>query len=146
MILDCHGSTFKLQPCLEDSAGFVTLFSLCLFFAIVIHVQSKVVGLASNPKPGASGPCIYVPQWLGGIASVVSVSFYRSWGRGFDSRRYQIFWEVVGLERGPLSLVSITKELLEWKSSGSGSRKPRLTAVGIRRTDHVTPSILRSWH
>jgi hypothetical protein len=31
----------------------------------------------------------------------------------------------VGLERGPLSLVSITEELLEWKSSGSGSRKPR---------------------
>jgi hypothetical protein len=25
---------------------------------------------------------------------------------GVDSRRYQIFWEVVGLERGPLSLVS----------------------------------------
>jgi hypothetical protein len=47
---------------------------------------------------------------------------------GFDSWRYQIFW-VVGLERGPLSLVSITEELLEWKSSGSGSRKQRLTAV-----------------
>jgi hypothetical protein len=29
------------------------------------------------------------------------------------------FW-VVGLERGPLSLVRITEELLEWKSSGSG--------------------------
>jgi hypothetical protein len=26
----------------------------------------------------------------------------------------------VGLERGPLSLVRITEELLEWKSSGSG--------------------------
>jgi hypothetical protein len=26
---------------------------------------------------------------------------------GFDSRRYQIFREVVGLERGPLSLVRI---------------------------------------
>jgi hypothetical protein len=26
----------------------------------------------------------------------------------------------VGLERGSLSLVSITEELLEWKSSGSG--------------------------
>jgi hypothetical protein len=39
---------------------------------------------------------------------------------GFDSRRYQIFWEVVGLERGPLSLVSTTEELLERKSSGSG--------------------------
>jgi hypothetical protein len=39
---------------------------------------------------------------------------------GFDSRRYQIFWEVVGLERGPLSLMRIIEELLEWKSSGSG--------------------------
>jgi hypothetical protein len=36
----------------------------------------------------------------------------------------------VGLERGPLSLVSITEELLEWESSGSGSRKPRLMALG----------------
>jgi hypothetical protein len=33
----------------------------------------------------------------------------------FDSRRYQIFWEVVGLERGPLSLVSTTEELLDRK-------------------------------
>jgi hypothetical protein len=40
-------------------------------------------------------------------------------GPGLDSRRYPIFWEVVGLERGPLSLVSTTKELLERKSSGS---------------------------
>jgi hypothetical protein len=31
----------------------------------------------------------------------------------FDSLRYQIFWEVVGLERGPLSLVRIIEELLE---------------------------------
>jgi hypothetical protein len=39
---------------------------------------------------------------------------------GFDSRRYQIFWEVVGLERGPLSLVSTAEELLGRKSSCSG--------------------------
>jgi hypothetical protein len=31
-----------------------------------------------------------------------------------------MFWEVVGLERGPLSLVSTIEELLERKSSGSG--------------------------
>jgi hypothetical protein len=37
---------------------------------------------------------------------------------GFDSRRYQIFWEVVGLERGPVSLVSKIEELLGRKSSG----------------------------
>jgi hypothetical protein len=41
----------------------------------------------------------------------------RSW---FDSRRYQIFCEVVGLERDPLSLMSTIEELLERKSSGSG--------------------------
>jgi hypothetical protein len=36
----------------------------------------------------------------------------------------------VDLERGPLSLVSVTEELLEWKSSGSGSRKPKLRPWG----------------
>jgi hypothetical protein len=36
----------------------------------------------------------------------------------------------VGLERGPLSLVRIIEKLLEWKSSGSGSRKPRLRPWG----------------
>jgi hypothetical protein len=32
---------------------------------------------------------------------------YRSRGLEFYSRRYHIFWEVVRLERGPLSLVSM---------------------------------------
>jgi hypothetical protein len=38
---------------------------------------------------------------------------------GFDSRHYQIFWEVMGLEWGPLSFVSTIEELLCRKSSGS---------------------------
>jgi hypothetical protein len=77
---------------------------------------------------------------------VVRVPGYRSRGSGFDSQRYQIFWEVLGLELGPLNLVSITEALLEWKSRGSGSRKPILTAVGIRYAYHATPSIRKSWH
>jgi hypothetical protein len=56
-----------------------------------------------------------VPLWSSGQSSG-----YRSWGPGFDSRRYQIFREVVDLKRGTLSLVRIIEELLEWKSSGSG--------------------------
>jgi hypothetical protein len=56
------------------------------------------------------------------------------------------FREVVGLERGPLSLVSIIEELLEWKSSGSVSRKSGLTAVGIRYADHATLSARKSGH
>jgi hypothetical protein len=49
-------------------------------------------------------------------ASVVQwserVSGYRSRGPGFDPRRFQIFWEPVGLEWGPLSLVRTTEELI----------------------------------
>jgi hypothetical protein len=44
---------------------------------------------------------------------VVRVSGYRYRGLGFDPRRYQIFWVVVGLERSSLSLVRSTEELLE---------------------------------
>ena len=44
---------------------------------------------------------------------VVRVSGYRYRGLGFDSRRYQIFLVVLGLERGPLSLVRSIEELLE---------------------------------
>jgi hypothetical protein len=55
------------------------------------------------------------PLWSRGQSSWLQIQ--RS---GFDSRRYQIFWEVVGLERGPLSLVKRTEELFERKNSGSG--------------------------
>jgi hypothetical protein len=41
-------------------------------------------------------------------------------GSGLGSRRYQIFWEVVGLERGPLNLMSTIEELLGRISRGSG--------------------------
>jgi hypothetical protein len=50
---------------------------------------------------------------------VVRVPGYISRGPRFDSRRYQIFLEVVGLERGPLNLVWITDELFQG-NSGSG--------------------------
>jgi hypothetical protein len=55
------------------------------------------------------------PLWSSGQRSFLQIQ--RS---GFNSRRYQIFWEVVGLERGPLSLVSTIEVLLERQSSGPG--------------------------
>jgi hypothetical protein len=55
------------------------------------------------------------PLWSSGQSSWLQIQ--RS---GFDSQRHQIFWKVVGLERGPLSLGSTTEELLGRKSSGSG--------------------------
>jgi hypothetical protein len=81
---------------------------------------SIYIELRSN---GEIGP----PLWSSGQRS------------GFDSR-YQIFWEVVGLERGPLSLVRIIEELLEWKSSGSDLEN-RINGRGIRWADHAAPSI-----
>jgi hypothetical protein len=53
--------------------------------------------------------------WSSGQGSWLQIQ--RSW---FDSRRYQIFWEVVGLERGPLSLLSTIEKLLGRKSRRSG--------------------------
>jgi hypothetical protein len=60
---------------------------------------------------------IYALDCLCGL--VVRVPGYRSRGSGFYSRHYPIFWEVVGLEWGPLSLVSTTEEVLGRNSSGS---------------------------
>jgi hypothetical protein len=97
---------------------------------IVISIKTKHRGF--NPQANYS-------EHLCGL--VVRVPGYRSRGPEFDSRGYQIFWEVVGLERGPLGLVRINEELPEWKSSGSGSRKSRSTAVAIHCADHVTPSV-----
>jgi hypothetical protein len=59
---------------------------------------------------------------------------------GFDSRHYQNKKIIVGLEWGPLSLVSTTEELLGRKSSGYGR------AIWIRHADHMAPSIQKSCH
>jgi hypothetical protein len=78
------------------------------------------------------------PLWSSGQSSWLQIL-----RPGFDSRHYQIFRgkkkkgkQVVGLERGPLSLVSTTEELLD---------KTENTAVGIRHADHVAPFIRKSW-
>jgi hypothetical protein len=52
--------------------------------------------------------------------------------------------KVVGLEQGPLSLVSTTEELLDRKVAAP-VLKTENTAVGIRHADHVAPSIRKSW-
>jgi hypothetical protein len=51
--------------------------------------------------------------------------------------------KVVGLERGPLSLVSTTEELLD-KKVATPVYKTENTAVGIRHANHVAPSIRKS--
>jgi hypothetical protein len=59
--------------------------------------------------------CLCFTLWSTDQSSWLQMQRY-----GFNSRRYQIFCVVVGLERGPLSLVSTIRELLGRTSSGSG--------------------------
>jgi hypothetical protein len=60
---------------------------------------------------------VFMKDHLWGL--VVKVPGYRSRGPEFYSRRYQIFWELVGLKQGLLNLVSTIEELLRRNSSGS---------------------------
>jgi hypothetical protein len=60
-------------------------------------------------------PVFGPPLWSSGQSSWLQIQ--RS---GFQSQGYQIFWEIAGLERGPLRFVNTTEELLRRKSSGSG--------------------------
>jgi hypothetical protein len=48
------------------------------------------------------------------------------------------------MERGPLSLVSTTEELLDRKVAAP-VYKTENTAIGIRHADHLAPSIRKSW-
>jgi hypothetical protein len=73
-----------------------------------------------------SGP----PLWSGGETSCLQIQ-----RAGFDYRRFLIFWEVMGLERCPLCLVSTIEELLEWESSGSGIETEN-TDVVFNLADH----------
>jgi hypothetical protein len=83
---------------------------------------------------------IWPPLWSSGQSSWVQIQ--RS---GFDSQCYQIFWEVVDLERSPLSFVSTSEELLGRRSSGF-CLDNREYDLGIRHADHLAHSILKNWH
>jgi hypothetical protein len=54
-------------------------------------------------------PLLYLHHLCGLVPQGSWLKIQRS---GFDSRSYEIFWKVVRLERGPLSLVSTTDKLL----------------------------------
>jgi hypothetical protein len=75
----------------------------------------KFVTCLINTMKSIKAVILKHPLWSSGQ------SFWLQINRpGFDSRPYQIFLEAVGLERGPLNLVSTTEELLGRLSSGSG--------------------------
>jgi hypothetical protein len=81
------------------------------------------------------------PVWSSGQSSWLQIQ--RFW---FDSRHYQNFREVVGMERGPLSFVSTINGLRERRSSGSGLENLDYGSRGSATPTTRHPSIRKSWH
>jgi hypothetical protein len=106
------------------------------FFSFLNFFSPPIPHIWIRNPASRSGP----PLWSSDQGSWLQIQ--RS---GFDSRRYQILWEVVGLEQGPLSLASTIEELLERKSRGSCLENWEY-GLGIHRANHVAPSIRKSWH
>ena len=94
--------------------GAIPLLSLYAFMSwrgITLLLPSSMNKNVAATRPDLGSVFNLAQNRLCGL--VVRVSGYKYRGFGFDSRRYQIFWVVVGLERGPLSLVRSIEELLE---------------------------------
>jgi hypothetical protein len=83
------------------SLWFLLNYSCWHYVFITLQVETCFGG--HRPALWSSGPC----SWL---------QIQRS---RFDSQLYQIFWEVVALEQGPLSLVRIIEEIFEGNSGSS---------------------------
>jgi hypothetical protein len=81
------------------------------------------------------------PLWSSGHSSWLQIQ-----GSGLHSLRYQNIWEVVGLERGSLSLVSTTEELLGRKSRCSGLESREYGRIQSGCDDHATFLYPQSWH
>jgi hypothetical protein len=75
---------------------------------------------------------------------VVRVLGYRSRGPDWIPGTAKKNKKVVGLERGPLSLVSTTEELLDRKVTDPVYKTDN-TAIEIRHAGHVAPYIRKSW-
>jgi hypothetical protein len=101
---------------------------------VLFLVRALLVCSVQEPAAGA------INCWLSNSSSdMLQSCWLQIKGSGLDSLWYQIFWEVVGLERGPLSLVSTTEELLGRKSGGSGIENRDYGRSGTVRWLNDTP-------
>jgi hypothetical protein len=103
--------------------------SLSLLFFPQIATFLKLVLFVLSGDRIKHGTLLSWTSWQDSSWSLVKETSFRegssahsSWIQiqmpGFDSWRYQIFWEIVGQERVPLSLMSTIEELLGIKNCG----------------------------
>jgi hypothetical protein len=126
--LQFHVSTVRIKPSLSI---YFQLHQKLYFFLTYLKVVSRSFNLIKCVR--------WPPLWSSGQSSWLQIQ-----RNGFNSRRYQIFWEEVGLERGPLSLASTIEKLLGRKRNGSGLESREYSSRDSSRWPCVT--ICKSWH
>jgi hypothetical protein len=95
----------------------MTIIALSRPYKLLVHKTVNVENSGNFLTAPCTTFCVILltarpPLWSCGQSSWLQIQF--------DSRLYQIFWELVDLEQGPLSLMSTIEEPLGRKSSGSG--------------------------
>jgi hypothetical protein len=130
-VTHASGKWFALITSLNCHIIFSLPQRYCTCIWLISHSLSRSTTTLFSIGPNV----LYIRHYLeyktlSNCGLVVRVPGYRSRGPGFDSRRYKIFREVVGLQRGPLSLVGTIEELLGRNSSGSGLKKSRIHPYG----------------
>jgi hypothetical protein len=105
-----QGSPVKAQEIVFISSDTITCLKQALKSFSIVEMGESILGILHWKE-------LHLKNF---IIMIKGFSFrndivpgYRSRGPGFDSRRYQIFWQVVGLEWGPIRLVRITYLLPE---------------------------------
>jgi hypothetical protein len=124
---------------LEELIGHSTLTAGASYLDVSFsYMQTFCSELISSPfvEPDISIALVseIPPLWSSDQSSWIQIR-----RPGFDSRHYQKK-KVMGLERGPISLVSTTEELLDRKVAAPVYKTENMT-VGISHADHVAPSI-----
>jgi hypothetical protein len=105
----------------RDQASLVSTTSIQRANSFVFSAVTGTTACSENPLSELLTMWGRYPhRYLPPIGLMINSSWLQIHRPGLNSRHYQIFWEVVGLERGPLSLMSTTEELLGRKRSGSG--------------------------
>jgi hypothetical protein len=119
----CEFGISNAESFMENLAKDLSILDgVCIFYFIFKYLCDRLCGL------------------------VVKSSWLQIQRSGFDSRRYQIFREVVGMEQGSLTLVSTTEELLERKSSSFGLENRDYGHRASATPTSWHPSIRKSWH
>jgi hypothetical protein len=102
--------------------------------------MAVVMGTVHHPPSLVADIIVSLAYWRPPLWSSGQSSWLQVQRSGFDSRHYHMFWEVVGLELCPLSLVSATAEILGKKNSGSGPESREYGQRNPSRWRHPLPA------